>query len=201
MEEENKVTQNEFDNLDVGEEDTPTQDFSDVPQQQGQQNDMISTGDSGTTYDWTQAPDGVKAPPRQDLNGQIIKIKKADIILPAMSTPWDMNRAKTKDLKYCKFVLYYDKEGQQEFYSGVRVFKRDDGKYSPPTITKDRNNQASKLLGLYCDFKGKDINEVSLREFMGFLNSTPNAEILGTEVKNPTNEDIIKKNLVGKFVE
>ena len=43
--------------------------------------------------------------------------------------------------------MYYDKEGQQEYLSGVRVFQRDGEKYSIPTMTRDRNNQASKLLG------------------------------------------------------
>jgi len=65
---------------------------------------------------------------------------------------------------------------------------------------RDRKNQASKLLGMYADFKKKDINEISLREFLAFLNSQPKAEIKVSEVKNPTNNAIVKKNLVGKFV-
>ncbi len=73
--------------------------------------------------------------------------------------------------------------------------------YSPPTITRDRKSQASKLLGAYADFKKKDINEVSLREFMGFLNSTPKAVLIGTTVKNPVTGEEITKNLVESFVE
>jgi len=191
---------NEFDSLDVDDEDTPTQDFSDVPQQQGQgQEGLMSTGNSGMVYDWSNAPEGVKAPPRIDLNGQVMVLKKADMILPSVSNPWEKTKAGDKEFKYCQFVLFYDKESQQEYYSGVRTFNRD-GKYSHPTITRDRNNQASKLLGLYADFKNKDINEVSLREFMGFLNSQPKVEIQTAEVTNPTTGAIVRKNMVGRFV-
>ena len=85
----------------------------------------------------------------------------------------------------------------------MRVFKREENgqdKYSHPTFTKDRKNQASKLMGLYADYKKKDINEVSLKEFMAFLNSKPKAKINAQDVTNPQTEDVIKKNFVGEFV-
>jgi len=192
---------NEFENLG---ETAPSQDFSDVPGGEGQ--DMIAAGSAGTKYDWTKAPEGVKAPPRIDLDGKTVTIKKTDIILPPKDREWTKSRDGTKEYKYCTFTLLYDVDGQAEFYSGVRVFKREekDGegnyKYSHPTIMRDRKNQASKLLGMYADFKKKDINEISLREFLAFLNSQPKAEIKVSEVKNPTNNAIVKKNLVGKFV-
>jgi len=192
------ANKNEFEGLDVDEEELPAQEFSGSSQVK-KQSDMLSSGNSGLVYDWTTAPEGVKAPPRENLDKQIVVIKKADIILPPMSDAWEKTKAGDKEFKYCTFVLYYDKNGQQEFYSGVRTFNRE-GKYSHPTITRDRNNQASKLLGLYSDFKKKDINEVSLREFMGFLNSHPKVQIETSEVKNPTTNETIKKNLVGKFV-
>ena len=187
--------ENEFEKLDS--EDVPEQEFSDVP---GGQNSMIDAGSAGVAYDWTKAPDGIKAPPRQDLNGKKITIKKADIILPPSDRAWELTKKGDKEFKYCTFVLSYDVEGQQEFYSGCRVFKRENDKYSHPTITKDRKNQVSRLFGLYADFKKKDINECTLREFMGFLNSQPKAEIETQEVKNPETKEIIHKNFVGKFV-
>jgi len=67
-------------------------------------------------------------------------------------------------------------------------------------LTKDRKNQASELLGLYADFKKKDINEVSLKEFMAFLNSKPSVKIKSHEVTNPSTGEKISKNLVGEFV-
>lgn len=187
---------NEFEEL-TSEDSVPEQEFSQVP---GGQQDIIASGSAGTKYDWSKAPEGTKAPPRINLDGKEAIIKKADIILPAMDKEWSKTKAGDKDFKYCTFVLLYDLDGQQEFYSGVRVFKRDGDKYSHPTLTRDRKNQSSHLLGLYADFKGKDINEVSLREFMGFLNSQPKVKIGASDVKNPITGDIIKKNFVGEFL-
>ena len=181
MGEEKKEEKNEFEQLDT-EEGVPDQEFSGVPD--GQE-DMISSGGSGIVYDWQNAPDDVAAPPREDLDGQELEIKKADIILPPKDRDWQKTRSGDKLFKYCTFKIYYDKNGQVEYYSGVRIFKRDDGKYSHPSVMRDRKNQASNLLGMYADFKGKDINEVSIREFMGFLNSGKEEQIKCGMVKNP----------------
>ncbi len=186
---------NDYDDV---EENVPEQSFSEVPKES---NKSVSTGTPGEVYDWSKAPDGVKAPPRLTLDGKTVTIKKCDIVLPPQDQKWELTRKKDKEFKFCTFVLFYDFEGQQEFVSGVRVFKRDGDMYSPPTITRDRKSQASKLLGAYADFKKKDINEVSLREFMGFLNSTPKAVLIGTTVKNPVTGEEITKNLVESFVE
>ena len=161
-------------------------------------NTLVSVGDSGEVYDWSTAPEGVKAPPRELLDGKTVTLKKADIILPPSSREWARTRDGSKQYKYCTFTLFYD-NGQQESVSGVRVFNRD-GKYSHPTITRDRQSQASKLFGIYADYKKKNINEVSLREFMAFLNSHPKCKIVSEEVKNPSTGAIIKKNLIGAFL-
>lgn len=184
---------NEFDELET--ENAPPAEFSEVPES----NNLISSGQAGTVYDWKTAPEGVKAPPRQNLDGKMVTIKKADIILPPASKPWEKTRAGDKEYKYCSFILYYDIEGQQEFYAGIRTFNRD-GKYSHPSITRDRKNQSSKLLGLYADFKKKDINEVSMHEFMNFLNSKPKVRIKTEDVINPATGETIKKNFVGEFL-
>ena len=187
---------NEFEDLNADE--APEQTYSEVPSD-GQ--DVISSGSAGITYDWANAPETAKAPPRVDLNGKTVVIKKADIIMPPVSRPWDKTRDKTKDVKYCQFILFYDQEGQQENYSGCRVFRRDDDKYSHPSVTKDGNNQVSKLLVAYAEFKKKDPNEVSLREFMGFLNSQPKAKITGISVTPPSTNEVIVKNMVECFVD
>ena len=94
--------------------------------------------------------------------------------------------------------MFYD-NGQQEKVSGVRVFNRD-GQYSHPTITRDGVSQASKIFVMYAKHKGKDINEVGLREFMGFLNSQPKVKIVGEKVTNPKTSEQITKNLIGEFL-
>ena len=189
-------TLNEFDGL---EEEIPSSITSEVPGGQGE--NLIGSGSPGQVYDWNTAPEGIKAPPRVDMDGKIVVIKKADIIIPPLSKEWSKTKAGDKEFKYCTFVLFYDFEGQQEFYSGVRTFRREDNKCSHPTMTRDRKNQASQLLGLYADFKGKDINEISLKEFMAFLNQKPKAEIKTKEVINPKNDEVVKKNIVEKFVQ
>ena len=65
---------------------------------------------------------------------------------------------------------------------------------------RDRKNQASKLLGAYADYKQKDINEVSLKEFMAFLNGQPKAIIKSKEFENPVTEQKVTKNIVEKFL-
>jgi hypothetical protein len=187
-----KENENEFDTLDT--EDAPVSEFAAVPK-----NTMIDSGSAGTVYDWTTAPEGVKAPPRIDLNGKTVTIKKAEIILPPLDRKWELTKGGDKEFKYCSFILYYDVDGQQEFYSGMRVFKRENG-YSHPTITRDRKNQSSRLLGIYADYKQKDINEIALKEFLGFLNSHPKAIIKTEEVSNPETHDVIRKNFIGSFV-
>ena len=187
---------NEFEDLSA-EESTPEQEFSETPD--GQE-EIIASGSAGTVYDWNKAPEGTKAPPRIDLDGQELILKKADIILPPADREWQKTKGGDKDFKYCTFVLSYEKDGQQEFYSGLRVFKREENKYSHPTLTRDRKNQASKLFGLYADYKKKDINEVNLKEFMAFLNSKPKLKIQTEVVENPENGNKITKNMVGSFV-
>lgn len=185
---------NEFETLD---DDFPEALAADVPVED---NSMIAGSNAGVVYDYNTAPDTIKAPPRMNLNGKTVTIKKADIILPPISKPWEKTRDKKKDYKYCTFKLYYDVDGQQEFISGVRIFKTDDGKYSHPTITKDRVSQASMLMGKYADWKKKDINEVTLREFMSFLNSQPKAKIRVETTRNPTTNEEVKKNMIDLFI-
>jgi len=193
---------NEFDELDNMEE-APQQQESEVPQDNSDEN-LVTGGTPGQEYDWRNAPDGVKAPPRENLDGKTVIIKKADIILPPTDREWTVAKNNNNvRYKQCTFKLHYDVDGQQEFYSGVRVFKREENnkeKYSHPTIMRDRKSQASKLLGKYADYKGKDINEVTLKEFMAFLNGQPRATIKAEKVVNPQTDEEIHKNFVEKFL-
>lgn len=187
---------NEFEEL--SEEAAPETEFSETGEQ-----DIIASSTAGTEYDWNKAPETLKAPPRVDLNGKIVTIKKASIMLPSTDKPWLKTRAGDKECKMCIFKLFYDVGGQQESYSGIRVFKRVENnieKYSHPTITRDRNNQASHLLGLYADFKKKDIQETNMKEFMSFLNSGPKVRIEVMETTNPVTKEKIMKNLVKEFI-
>ena len=189
---------NEFE--DLGEEEfTPEATSSDVP---NDGEDIIASGSAGVEYDIDKAPDTIKAPPRINMDGQETVVKDVKVILPGANRPWITSRSGTTKYKYCTFKLFYD-NGQQEFYSGMRVFPREvngQEKYSDPSVTKDGGNQASALMKLYSDYKGKDINEVSLKEFLSYLKSQPKVQIKGVEVTNPTTNEKITKNLVGKFI-
>lgn len=187
---------NEFEDMGV-EENAPDQKLEETPDEN---NSMIDAGSSGEVYDWTKAPEGTKAPPRVDMDGKTVTIKKADIILPPEDREWLKSRNGKHEYKYCTFSVDYEFEGQREFISGCRVFKRENGKYSHPTIMNDGKNQATKLKQLYADFKNKDITDVSLKEFMAFLNGKPKCEIKVEEVENPETGAKIRKNMIGKFV-
>ena len=201
--------ENEFEDIadDFLEEDTETAPSSideDVPTEDPEtSNNMISTGNRGTAYDWNSAPDQVRAPERIDLDGQTVTIKKADIIIPSQNEAWKKPFKGKNVYKSCKFILYYDVESQQEFYSGIKVFKTDDGKYSHPSIPKNKEgriSQVTKLLMAYCKFKNKEMEAVALREFMAFLNSKPKAIIKAEIFTNPEDNTDVKKNMVGEFV-
>jgi hypothetical protein len=46
-----------------------------------------------------------------------------------------------------------------------------------------------------------DIQEIDLKTFMAFMNSQPKCVIKAVDVKNPTTNATIKKNLIDKFVD
>lgn len=163
-------------------------------------NSAEDAGTSGNVYDWKNASDRVKAPPRSNLADKVVTIKRAEIELPPQNKDWSKTRDGKKDYKYCTLKLYYDAGGQVESYSGIRVFKQDSGKESDPSITRDGLSQASALLMAMAKFKNLDINEIGMRTFMGFLNSMPKAKLKNVEVLNPTTMEKIYKNLVSEFV-
>ena len=188
---------NEFESMGVEEDFPAQQEFSGA--QGGEEESLISAKPAGEKYKWENAPTSAKAPPRVVMDGMEVVIEKAEMFLPPLETPWSKTRKGDKECKYVTFKLTFSEKGQVEHLSGCRIFNTN-GKYSHPTITNDRGNQSSELKGLYADFKKKDINEVSMFEFMNFLNSKPRVVIKTVDVRNPTTNAMIKKNMIAKFV-
>lgn len=165
------------------------------------EDDMIARGERGQVYDITKAPKTAKGPDRIDLDGKEVEITKVELVLPPADAPWKLSKNGKVKFKSCIFALYYDSEGQKEYYSGVKVFERVQNgvaKYSDPTIQNNATTQASHLKKTYADFKSKTSEEVSLHEFLSFLNSKPKAVIKGKEFEYEGN--IAKKNIVEKFI-
>ena len=67
---------NEFDNLDIDDEAVPLQTISKTTDEA---EDIIASGRIGKEYDYNNAPNISKAPPRIDLNGKTVIIKEAKI--------------------------------------------------------------------------------------------------------------------------
>jgi hypothetical protein len=163
---------------------------------------LISGGDTSLQYDINQAPKTTRGPERENLDGKEVTIEKIEINLPKPETPWTTakNNANVK-YKSCQFLLHYDINGQREYYSGTKVFERVDNgvsKYSDPTIQDNATNQVSQLKKVYADFKGKKSEEVSLHEFLSFLNSKPKAIIKWTPFE--FDGKVTNKNIVVKFI-
>ena len=192
---ENDVQQ-DFSGVNLEDEPAPTQDVMDDDIE-------VAAPQGGKVYDYTKGPDYTKAPDRIDLTGKTVTIKKAELILPPAHIPWQKTRSGDNEFKAVKFELWYDEQGQRETLSGVRSFKQvREGKeiLGIPTIYKEGNSQASTLMKRYAEFKGKSVAEVSLKEFMAYLNSHPKVEIKGLPVQNPQTGQTITKNLPLKFV-
>jgi hypothetical protein len=178
---------NEFDDM---EEEVPEQVFTEPPK-----------GKSiAQEFDFNDASSNIPVPARIDLDGKTVEIIDAKIYMPKPTDEWIKSRDKLKEYKRCQFRIYYSIGGQQEFYSGCTVFKQPDGSLSAPSIARDGKTQASVLFNKYAEYKKKDMKEVSLKEFLSFLKTKPKAIIKVEEVENPTNKQIIKKNMVGKFI-
>lgn len=176
--------------------------FEEMPEDElmpPQKSSMIAGSKAGEIYDWQTAPDYVKSAPRIDLNGKTVVIEKVEIILPRKEEPWTKSMKGTTEMKRCQFKIFYE-GGQSEFASGLSVFKKEGDMYSHPTVYKDGQNQVAKLFGLYAKFKGRKPEEVSLKEFLAFLNSKPKARIVAEPCKNPKTGDVVMKNMVGEFV-
>lgn len=176
--------------------------FDDVKDEQEQNNEeMIDEGSQGQEYDISKAPKSAKGPERENLDNKEVTITDMKLILPPKDSPWKTSKDGKTKYKQCIFVLFYDNEGQREYYSGVKVFDRSkDGivQYSHPSIQPNVSTQASNLLKKYAEYKGKTSEEISLHEFFNFLKSKPKALVKqkGFEYDGKTTN----KNIVEKFI-
>jgi len=188
---------NEFEEL-LDDEEVPESGYPD------EEESLINNKPAGQKYDYNSAPEGTKAPPRVDMDGKEIIILDAEIYLPPESKEWTVPKKEGSKARYkaCSFQLNYDFENQREYYSGVKVFKSEDDKYSHPTISRGgvRLSQATKLMMAYAKFKEVPIEKVSMKEFMSFLNSKPKAKIKAEEVENPQTGEKVMKNFIGEFL-
>lgn len=169
-------------------------------------NDLISSGNKGELYDFSKAPKSSKGPERILMDGKTVVIDKIEMVVPSIDTPWKISKSGKVKYKTCIFSVFYDTDGQKEYYSGVKVFERKEGPkpYSEPTIQNHGTTQISQLKDVYAEFKGKTVEEVSLHEFYAFLNSKPKAVLEVREFKfydDKTKQEVItKKNIIAKFV-
>jgi len=187
------------DDFDDGSDDILS-DESDVNGESSQE-DIVAGGDAGLEYDINKAPTTTKGPERVDLDGKTVTITDVKVLLPKPESEWQLSKNKKVKYKPCQFILFYDNDGQREYYSGMKVFEREEKgvkKYSDPVIQNNGKNQASSLKTVYAKFKGKKPEEISMHEFLSFLKSKPKAKITGTEFEY--DETITKKNIVTEFV-
>jgi len=157
--------------------------------------------DYGEEFDFNKASKSTKGPERINMNGMETEIIDVKIILPKLSSDWEMSKQKTTKYKGCQFVLFYGESGQREYYSGVRIFPRVENgieKHSEPVIQNNSKTQASILKSVYAKFKDKKPEEVSMFEFLSFLKSKPKVKLSVVEVEY--NDEITKKNMVSAFL-
>ena len=137
---------------------------------------------------------------RQDLHVQTVKIYSAEVF-EATSEDEEIVSLKNKDVKYkkAKFILTYDTKNKddmrdREYLSGIIQFVQKDGKLSDMKFyNADAENQVASLWKLVAAKKNIKPEELSPREFMGFLNSGTTVLVEKTEVKY--NKEKFYKNL------
>jgi len=167
----------------------------------------IVSGSNGELYDFSKASKTTKGPERIEMDGKEVTVSKIELKIPSEDTPWELSKSKTTKYKKCIFSVFYDDEGQKEYYSGIKVFERkvnNVSKYSDPAIQNGGTTQVSQLKQTYAEFKGKKVEEVSLHEFFAFLNSKPRAVLKLKDFEffdEKTNKKVItKKNIIDKFM-
>jgi hypothetical protein len=165
--------------------------------------DPVMAGKDTIKFDFSKASKKTKRPERVNLNNETVVIEDAELEIPGLNTEWKYTQKSKVPYKDCIFKVVYDRDGQYEYYSGVKVFRREDkttGKegYSEPSIDNNGKTQATMLKKAYAEFKGKRMEEVSNYEFLNYLKSKPKAvlEWKGFEWDNKTTY----KNMVKKFV-
>lgn len=137
---------------------------------------------------------------RADLNGQTVVIKNADILRPASNAKVSSSVSGKVNYVQPFFLVEYETENNdREYYSGVKIFQGDDGKFNGmPNIYVDGDTQATRLWKAVAEFKKIDPKELSMSGFLQFLKSKPKAVLESTEFK--WDGKVTKKNMVKYFV-
>ena len=75
---------------------------------------QFAESNAGTVYDYSQAPDSVSMPDRLEIDGQVVSVEKAEIIVPPVEWEWEKSKNDpTKLYKACPFKVYMKtSEGQ-----------------------------------------------------------------------------------------
>jgi hypothetical protein len=174
-------------------------DDSDINGQPAQED--IVAGSAGLEFDISKASRTTKGPERENLDGKEVVITDVKVILPKPESEWQLSKNGKVKYKTCQFILFYDNDGQREYYSGMKVFEREENgvkKYSEPVIQNNGKNQASMLKTVYAKYKEKKPEEISMYEFLSFLQSKPKALIESQEFEYDDRKT--NKNIVVKFL-
>jgi len=135
-----------------------------------------------------------------EMDGKKVGIEKVELKLPGDNEPWIFTKSKKLRFKQCTLRVYFDHEGQQEVYSGIKVIERLSGKYSHPSIYKDGRSQVTEMFKKYADFVNKHPNGLTLKDFLLFLNSKSFKCLIETkDVENPEKKENTRKNFVKEF--
>jgi len=115
---------------------------------------------------------------RQSLHDKVVKIISAELE-EATESDEVITTLNNKDSTYkkAKFILTYDTKNEddvndREYLSGIIQFIQKNGSLSDPKFYQaESENQVSNLWRLVAKKKNLEPNDLSPREFMGFLNS------------------------------
>jgi len=140
---------------------------------------------------------------RVDLDGQIVKVLNAEIPIPGPEVPAKNTMTGGFKTKSTRLTIYYDTPNKdRESFSGVTCFLEKDGSIGQPSIWAAGKNQAATLLQLFAKKKGVEAKEVSIKQFLSYLNSGIKVKIVGTEIPSfPDITKTIKKNMIGEFID
>jgi hypothetical protein len=135
-----------------------------------------------------------------ELDGKEVGIERVDLELPAENEPWTFTKRKKLRFKPCTLRLYFDFEGQQEVYSGIKVIERLSGKYSHPSIYKDGQSQVAEMFKKYANFVNKHPDGLTLKDFLIFLDSKNFKCLMETkDVENSEKKENVRKNFIKEF--
>ncbi len=163
----------------------------------------------GHMYDFSNESDTIvkeKGPERVPMEGQIVTLSKIELYIPGGD--WITHKPNAKGIcnksKKVSLSVFYNEEGQKEFYSGLKIFQNADPKKERPTFNPNVESQVRNLFQAYARFTKTSLTERNLKSFWDFLKSKPKAVLEVREFSfynNETKQTITsKKNMVKEFV-